>query len=439
MSATPNRHLISARDVEEYPPDITKLPPHLTPYNAIQQPMSRGQAKDIIALSPDGPATDDALDWTNYASALYISGSDDLALWAAERAVSLDRNSTTLLNLGVVLEGFGRFREALNLFAEARQGDPYSLLAGSAYADALVRLGLWGAGWPMYAIYHSRMTIDAVPSLADVSGKRVLVIHAGGAGDSIYHLRWLARLAASGCRITYAGPASLLSLFENNPWIERLIPVPRNLPGIEWYVSGPPSHASDSAYRLNLNEFDFFLSIMTLAAVVSPSLDRSLWPGMYIHAPRASLMDRARSWTRYPCVGLCWRAGEHNFPRLHRTLSRSQLVRLVGACPRINWVSLVPDEPAPQRVAPSRLRNWRDTACLVSSLDAVVSVDTGVAHLAGAMGKPVHVPLPGASAWPYGLNDDYRLAYPSMRAYRNDGPGIDQSLDSLIEMIEAIQ
>src|SRR4029077_1072725 len=180
----------------------------------------------------------------------------------------------------------------------------------------------------------------------------------------------------------------------------------------------------------NLNDFDFRISTTSLAACVAPELDPSIWPGPYIDG-RASWWKRS-IYGRRPRVGLCWKAGEKLFPRAHRTLHPKQVARIVATLPSVEWISLVVDEPSPTGVRPNTIRTCADTARLISSCDLIVSVDTGVAHLAGALGKPVHVVLPGASPWPYMLGDAYRLAYPSMRAYRNKGPVIGSSLDDLI-------
>jgi len=407
-----------------------KLDPHEAPGDVLQQPMSRQQASDILAAFPEGSRLYGPLEWTNYASALYLHGRDAEALGFARHAVSLERNSTTLLNLGIIYEGYGRFMDALVLFAEANRLDPTSILCGGAYSDGLIRLGRWNVGWPLYAVYHAHLMIDQVTPLFDISGRRVLVFATAGAGDNIYHLRWLRYFRDAGCHITMKGPATLLSMLEGHPWIDELLPEPHDNRSIMWYTDGPRSHAGDSAYHINLNDFDFRISTTSLAASVLPEFDASIWPGPYIAAPKSRWWGR-RNATR-PRVGLCWKAGENLFPRAHRTLNQKQVDRIKATLPSVEWINLVAD-------INSEIHNWADTARLVDSCDLIVSVDTGVVHLAGAMGKRIFVVLPGASAWCYGLGDTYKLAYPTMQAFRSDSPLINSAvLDMTKELRNAL-
>lgn len=399
--------------------------------------MSPNQAKDVLTHGIPSSAAD-YLIWTNYAAALYVTGRDEEALEAAQQAVTLQRAPVALLNLGIILEAFGRFSDALALFAEANGRDKDSTLAGAAYADALVRLGRWREGWPLYAYYHAMIgTSMRIPSIDEIRDKRILVTDNGGMGDAVYHLRWLGRLKEHGCHITYAGPASRLSAFENHPWIDRLLASPAERPLIEWHTSGEPSYVNNESYCLNLNDFDFFMSNMTVPAVLKVKRDASIWPGAYLIAPKRSRISRwAEHFAVRGQVGLCWRAGESRFPRPHRTLRQGQLERLVDAGKKLELVSLSPEAITPKGVQGYPLGNWKSTVRLIDRLDLVVTVDTGVAHLAGAMGKNVMVMLPAASAWPYGLGDDHRLAYPTMRCFRNVGPGIDGAVDACCAALE---
>ena len=254
------------------------IPPHLTPEGCMQQPMTPQQALDIIsAFQPDDST--DCLDWSNYGAALYLARRDEEALAAVRKAVSLGRNATTLLNLGVVLEGFGKFTEALQYFEEAQAADPSGLMAGGAYADGLLRLGNWRTGWPLYSLYHSRLLIDHEPTLTEISGKRLIVIKNGKVGDNIYHLRWFKYLREAGCHITYVCDAELLPLFQGHPWIDVVLPAPRHEGVIRWYVDGPPTFTEKGTLHFNLREFDFILSVMSLPTIIQPELDGASWPG----------------------------------------------------------------------------------------------------------------------------------------------------------------
>src|SRR5712692_9633750 len=92
-------------------------------------------------LSPPSPSAD-YLDWTNHASALYLSGRMGEALIAARQAVAYKRTPATLLNLAVILETMSDFLPALHLYREAYALDPNDMLVACGYSDSTFRMGL---------------------------------------------------------------------------------------------------------------------------------------------------------------------------------------------------------------------------------------------------------------------------------------------------------
>ena len=162
------------------------------------------------------------------------------------------------------------------------------------------------------------------------------------------------------------------------------------------------------------------------------------WRGPYLHAGA----DKAAAWrTALPAttglrVGLCWAAN----PFLHdrelarrarkKSLSLAQLAPLF-AVPGVSWVGLQTWEAAqearqaglPLLDVHERLRDFSDTAALMANLDLVISVDTSVAHLAGAMGKPVWVLLPWAADWRWGRDTPRCRWYPDAELFRQPAPG----------------
>lgn len=112
----------------------------------------------------------------------------------------------------------------------------------------------------------------------------------------------------------------------------------------------------------------------------------------------------------------------------NRSLTSSHANALIG--PSNVYVSLqVPSEPSLDHPAPNLLEigegiaDWDDTAAIVACLDVVVTVDTAVAHLAGAMGKPVFLLLPYCPDWRWGIRGNNTPWYPTMRLFRQPHPG----------------
>ena len=132
-------------------------------------------------------------------------------------------------------------------------------------------------------------------------------------------------------------------------------------------------------------------------------------------------------------VGLVWKTNTANRAAVQRSLPLSELVPL-ASIPGITWHSLQIGESAELEMKdvglpfsfvshPQRVDTMEATAGLVASLDLVISIDTSIAHLAGAMGIPVWTMLPYASDWRWMIHRETTAWYPTMRLYRQDNPG----------------
>jgi hypothetical protein len=399
----------------------------------LEEPMSAEAAAKIIAENRE-PVT--WLDWKHRGSALYLTGSFREGLEAARKAVELHRSPATLLDLAVILEGFGRFDEALDLEREARQMEPANCFVGCIYANSLLRQGRYGEAWPIWECYgwHRGADIELAQYIPlwegdDLAGKRILVLHAGGFGDQILFFRWFWRLRVSGAHITYVCPDVMVPLLEGHPWIDKLLLTHEGSadPAVGSAACQSPmaSNKLDRIPEVDLepSNFDCFISILNLGPLIAPTLNH-LWMGSYISC--SADPPHLRSAT-LPQVGICTQAGEMFCPRRYRSLEDHQIKQLLEV-DVVDWINLdfraaglrqgglrytsPPWYPNPA------IKNWLDTARLIAGLDLVVTVDTGVAHLAGAMGKPCWVILPALSAWMYGVKGHTTPFYPSMKLFR---------------------
>lgn len=368
---------------------------YLTPAGDIASFLQPSDAQRFLSIPPPSA---DALDWLNHSSALYVSGRTDLALIAARHALSLERNPSTLLNLAVILETMGEFYPALPLSAEAHALDPRDPFAMTLYSDDLLRMGRLAEAWPIYSRSHANWdwvgrVIPEWDGTSPLSGKRVLVLSGGGYGDNILFLRWMPRLAALGSHVTFMCPASMHSLLDGTLGIDRLIA--GSIAGLEGMLI--PS------------EYDCYTCVLSLGGYFCPRME-DIPTAPYIRNPLLPVRG---------CIGLCTRAGEEKFPRRHRSLTAVQSYRLrnlIGErCEELNI---------------SR-GGWDITRDLISTCCLVITVDTGVAHLAGAMNVPCWIILPGFSASYYGVSGDRCSWYPSQRLFRNHGEGIDRAVENV--------
>jgi hypothetical protein len=131
-------------------------------------------------------------------------------------------------------------------------------------------------------------------------------------------------------------------------------------------------------------------------------------------------------------VGLVWAGNKENLNDLNRSIRLSMLSPL-AAVEWVDFYSLQKGEPAAQATSDGagfnlidftdELQNFDHTAALIQNLDLVISVDTSVAHLAGALGKPVWIMVPFSSDWRWMLGREDSPWYPSMRLFRQKAAG----------------
>jgi len=105
-------------------------------------------------------------------------------------------------------------------------------------------------------------------------------------------------------------------------------------------------------------------------------------------------------------------------------------LRPLFAVPDVSWVSLQKGRteadgalPAAVLDVSAELTDFADTAAVLSHLDLLITVDTAVAHLAGALGRPTWLMLPFAPDWRWSLGRDDSPWYPTMKLFRQEGPG----------------
>jgi hypothetical protein len=181
-----------------------------------------------------------------------------------------------------------------------------------------------------------------------------------------------------------------------------------------------------------LPAFDYHIPMLSLAFVLKVREAELRMESPYVHADP----QRFAQWTDVngqgdakPRVGIAWSGSRTHLNDRNRSIPLAQCAPLFDA--DVQFVSLVKDVREGDRAAvdelaargvlrevADRLANFADTAALVSQLDLVITVDTAVAHLAGALGKPVWLALPFTPDWRWQLKRDDSPWYPQMRLFR---------------------
>ena len=266
--------------------------------------------------------------------------------------VAIARNPTDAahhMGLGYALQTPGRFAEAEIAFREALRLQPTHPDVKTAIAFQLLAQGRLAEG---FELFEHRKKPDASSAFTipewngePLAGKRLLIWREQGFGDQIQMARFLPLLPRDEARITYAGYA-------------EIAPLITQVPGIAFETA------------IDTRDFDYWTSPMSFPHRLGVN-ERTLPTAPY-------LTGRARG---SGGVGVMWRGNATPDP--DRSLPES----LAGAVMSLpGAISLAPEDTG--------ATTFQDTADIIAGLDAVVTIDTAVAHLAGAMGKPTHIMLP---------------------------------------------
>jgi tetratricopeptide (TPR) repeat protein len=315
-------------------------------------------------------------------------------------------------NLAGLLKELGRLEEAETLYREALRhspGDP-----GLHYNLGLVLLlaGRLDAGWPEYE-WRFRAGTARIPECEQprwqgepLDGRTLLVRAEQGFGDTIQFCRYVPLITG--------GQVAL----EVQPPLRRLV---AGLPGVERMVS-----ASDPPI-----DFDLYVPLLSLPLLLGfPQV-----ASPYLHAePQLVAAWRDRLGPHGFKVGIAWQGNPASQAELGRSCPLEAL-RPLGALPGVRLISLQKHHGLDQlSAAPARLRietleldarpdAFVDTAAVMTCLDLIVTSDTSIAHLAGALGRPVWVALQQIPDWRWQLGREDCPWYPSMRLFRQTRRG----------------
>jgi hypothetical protein len=372
------------------------------------------EARDefVHALAAD-PDCLDALG--NLANALFKLNRPEEALAAYDRALKIvPDNAPLLTNRAIALRRLDRPQEALMSAARAIAAQPD--FAPARFVDASVRLylGDFAGGWRGYewrrggAFTPQRRKLAAPLWLGEQSlgGKTVLLHAEQGFGDTIQFVRYAPLLTARGARVVVEVQPPLLRLVSGMPEIEKAV-VGRG-------AQLPPFDLHCPLPSLPLACGTAFETIPASVPYLAPPQDR-------IESWRAQL-PRSR-----PLIGLAWAGERAHDNDINRSMRLQTLAPLLDL-PDVQFVSLQHDvreadaSLLAQRsdiVAIGRhFADFADTAGAIAALDLVIAVDTAVAHLAGALGKPLFLLLPFAADFRWLRHRSDSPWYPTARLFR---------------------
>ncbi len=385
----------------------------------------------------------------NRATALRALGRLDAALAGYEQALADEpRMVQAMVNRASLLAMHGHHQAALEGYAQAK--DVYADNADVHWNEALCRLasGDFAGGWRAHEwrwqtaalraghrVYPQPLWLGETPLVG-----RTILLHAEqGFGDVLQFCRYAPLVAASAAQDATQGGAQQANVILEVPaTLARLI---RSMPGPQRVVA---STAAPPA-------FDLHCPLLSLPLALGTTLETIPATVPYLFADP----DQARAWRiRLAAlaglrVGLVWAGNPRTADPATTAIDRRRSMPLsrlapLGAVPGVSFVSLQKGSRAAEAKVPppglvlhdwtDELWDFADTAALVDGLDLVISVDTSVVHLAGALGKPVWVlnRYDACWRWLHGRTDS--PWYPTARLFRQPGFG---DWDSVIEEVVA--
>jgi tetratricopeptide (TPR) repeat protein len=355
----------------------------------------------------------------NLGIALEAHGEPDQAIQAFRRALALQpRSYEAHLNLGHALNGLRDFDGAIAAFHQAITLKPDNPDAHFHLSGVLLRTGNFSDGWREYEWRLLKPEIRPAQSKysnsqwtgQDLTGKRILLHCEQGAGDAIQFCRLCSCLTRRGAKTMLGCPPQLLRLF-------------RTLDGVGQCITNVPSPA----------EYDYHCDLLSLPSLLGLRIDTIPANVPYLH-PEPRLVEywqnRLKPLGNRRKLGLVW-AGS---PTQANDNKRSIPLALFGPLAGLRDTAFVslqkigsPEQSSPPGLEladySSELSDYADTAALIANLDLVISCDTSVAHLAGALGKPVWLLLRYIPAWRWLMDRDNSPWYPTMRLFRQTRPG----------------
>ena len=369
-----------------------------------------GHFRRAIEIKPDYAEA-----CSNLGHALRAVGQAHGAEVACRRALAIaPRFATAHLNLGLALQDMGRLDAALDAFRQSVACDPgYAKAIASEGMLHLLR-GELAAGWEKY---EARWRIGDLPprNFAQpqwrgeaIEGKTILLHAEQGFGDAIQFLRYVPRVLARGARVVLEVARPLL-------------PLASRISGIAVVARGDP-----------LPAFDTHCPLLSLPLAFATTLESIPTATPYLTvAPERAAHWRTRVGGPGLKVGLAWAGSAVHRNDQNRSIALDRLAPLLEV-EGVRWFSLQVGPHAADLAARQRptivdlaaeLTDFGETAAAIAALDLVICADTAVAHLAGALGKPVWVMLPFAPDWRWLIGRDDSPWYPSMRLFRQQRAG----------------
>ncbi len=425
-------------------------------YNEVKKLITEGkfsQARELLEkLIENGEETTEAL---NLLAFTYLQlGNFSKSIAALEKTAQLNPDSSApLVNLGIIYNKKGELEKSVKYFARAEQIEPENPLAVYNYALALAELGeihkaiekykrtielepkhydalhnlsmLYllnencKEGWELfeYRFFTNELKRKEMPGTRwrgeDAKDKTLYVYSDQGFGDAIQFARMLKYARPKVKEIIFEVQIELLGLFKKFKYIDRVVPT-------------RPDFSATAKYDLQI-------PLMSLPHTLGINKKNASFDFPYIF-PDNEKSERWKALLDVPGkikVGVAWR-GNPVYAKNHIRSADVKHFKEIFKTRNAVFFSLQKDAYEREReflmeneVADlsEYLSDFSETAAIMQNLDLIISTDTVIPHLAGAMAKPVFTLLSKIPDWRWGLNKSYTEWYPTMKLFRQTKTG----------------
>jgi tetratricopeptide (TPR) repeat protein len=370
---------------------------------------------EALALQPGNPGA-----FYNKGNALRGLGREEEAIEAYGAALlALPTHLGSWINLGLALMALNRHQEALDAYRKALELAPDHPDVNFNQALALLTAGDYRQGFEKYEWRWKRTGMNAKPLFrarpwlgeTPVAGKTIFIYAEQGLGDTIQFARYASLLARAGAKVILEVPPELTAL-----------------------LSGLQGAATVIGRGETVPAFDLHCPIASLPLAMKTELSSVPADIPYVHASEQRVARWRERIEAVPGrrVAIAWSGCADHVNDRNRSIPLSTLEPLL-ATPGVSFISVQRDlRPADaERLAGltgllhvgDDLADFADTAAVLSLCDMTVCVDTSVAHLAAAMGRPVCILIPFQPDWRWTADGERTPWYPQARLFRQSAPG----------------
>lgn len=357
--------------------------------------------------------------WNNIGAALQYSNNINDAQIAYQKAITLHPNyASAWNNLGACFQAQHQLDNAIQAYQKAQIIDPKYFQAAFHEGQARLLGGDFEQGWPKHEYRWLTIQSDPQRQFAQplwqgteaLFGKTIILHSEQGFGDTIQFIRYATVLSDMGAIVYLEVQAQLKEIAASVPGVQSVYPFGSTLPVCDFHC---PLMTLPLRLRTTMDTIPRNIPYLTAAPEIY-----SKWSTYFTHTHRQK-------------IGIVWRGNPEHENDENRSLPFG-IIRSLLELPLYEFINLQFDRTESEaevfntsstRQDPTPLiSDYNDTAAIISQLDLVITVDTSVAHLAGALGKPVWILLPYSPDWRWMLTRKDSPWYPSARLFRQPSP-----------------